>query len=560
MTTRQMQSLVLAAALALAGCTTSAIGPGSPITLERETVQARDDARLSTWKAVVTHTHNMRSGEIPFEEAKKKLVEWCRKLDIAAFGVGSPWEPASFAAYKRYEGRDRDLYYAGKVDPASVMHRTEIARLFQELNALSGGHTWFYLDNETPKNRLSHAWWFGFRYEAPAWHDYSQDRPIQYWEGDEVEINAITGEPHRRRCLLEIMGVQRKTGAIGIFAHPTSWWLKDGRFVTNIASELPLLLAIQGHLDGMVVMGYRAYHQPYQRLWFHVLDTGAVAHGFAETDVALDRRRTYKAESTYINYLHLPKKVDRHGILEAASRGLCFLSTGGFIQLSVDGTPMGSIAPTREGQRHRVRVEAYPRAGQSHFSRIELIGKGGTVLARKDKFPGGILEYSFAGRDEPHYLVARAFGQDDDPEGLAPASVRHLAITNPVYLHPPGFQLAPATTDYTFRVMPDSPWVGGRLEFQDIGGEILETHPLRPGAIRVSLPASARVELVKEGMAPRRFYIAMENPRVQKLLAYLYTGEFRKDFPGVSPGDVPPAAFRVAEMRDALRHCEYILK
>ena len=38
-------------------------------------------------------------------------------------------------------------------------------------------------------------------------------------------------------------------------------------------------------------MGYDACHRGYQRLWFHLLDTGAAVPGFAETDYALTGAR-----------------------------------------------------------------------------------------------------------------------------------------------------------------------------------------------------------------------------------------------------------------------------
>ncbi len=174
------------------------------------TPRAPDPSIVARWKGVVGHTHNLRRGQIPFDQAQRELVAWTRKLNIAALGVGSPWEPESARAYARYEGPERDRYYAGQVDPESVMHRTEIGRLFTDLNRLANGATFFYQDNETPKSRLGHAWWFGYTYDVPAWHDYSQDRPVRYWRDEpEVEINALTGEPHQRRCLLEISAAVR---------------------------------------------------------------------------------------------------------------------------------------------------------------------------------------------------------------------------------------------------------------------------------------------------------------------------------------------------------------
>ena len=56
------------------------------------------------------------------------------------------------------------------------------------------------------------------------------------------------------------------------------------------------------------------------------------------------------------------------------------------------------------------------------------------------------------------------------------------------------------------------------------------------------------------------FYLAMENARVERLLSYLHRGEFRADYARLTGGDVPPEAFRLAEMREALREFHYTLK
>ncbi len=561
MPTVRIASLLSGALLLLGGCV-PAWAASPQMRLTRETPGPAPANLMREWKPVLSHTHNLRGGGLSFEEAKVKLVDWCRRLGVAALGVGSPWEPVSRAAYLRFEGADRDLYYSGRIDPQSVMHRDQIGRMLQDLNGLSGGATLFYLDNETPKCRYGHVWWFGYDYDVPAWHDYSQDRPIEYWENDsEREINSITGQPHRRRCLLEIMARQRKAGALGVFAHPTSWWTaSDGRFVTNIASECALFLMAEGYLDGFTAMGYDACHRAYQSLWFELLDTGAIVPGFAETDYALDNRRTYDNVRTFLSFLHAPGETQLKRIVAAAREGACFMSTGAFLIASVDGVPMGRVATTRSGLRHRLRIEAYPGKGQARFSRIDVAGKGGAILARKNSWPGGILEYEFPGRDEADYIVVRAFGQNDNPDAPSQKDIEHMAMTNPVYLHPRGFRFQPVQTECIVQVQPGSAWEGGALEFQTAGGETIARHPIRAGAIKATLPASARVSLTKAGIGERCFYIAMENPKVQRLLTYLYRGEFRKDYGNPPAGNVSPAAFRLGEMREALRQFVYVLR
>ena len=516
---------------------------------------------LERWKAIIGHTHNIRKRDLPFETAKQELVAWARARNIAAVGVGSPWEPESAAAYLRYEGEERDRYYAGALEVQALMHRESIARLFADLNAMSGGDTLFYQDNETPKSRMGHAWWFGYHYDVPAWHDYSQDRPVQYWSHDpEQELNALTGTPHRRRSQLEITAIQRAAGAVGVFAHPTSWWLQGDRFVTNIASQIALFLLADGYLDGLAVMGYGAHRRWYQKLWFHLLDTGAVVPGFAEGDYLLDWAGTYKLARAFRNVCDIPGPIDISGIVAATKRGACFVSTGGFLAISVDGTGMGGSVRTRADQVHRLRIEAYPRSGQEYFSRIEVIGRGGAVLASEARFPGGTIEYQLTGRDEPHYVVVRAFGQTDDPDAETEQEIVDLTMSNPVYLHPQGFSFAAQTTRFTVDVRTDSQWLGGTVELQRADGTIIEAHAIRPGQLVAELPASARVYLRKHGRADEYFYIAMENPAVQDLLDYLSKGHFRRDHPDLEPGQVPPEAFHLSEMRTALRASRFSLE
>lgn len=519
---------------------------------------------LAEYPAVVTHTHNRRfSGNEPhgdFDEAEEKLVAWCARLGIRAVGVGSAWDPANDAMFQRFEGPDRNLYYSGKFDQKSVMQTEHIRKLIAYLNRLSDRKTYFYLDNETPKTTMGHVWWFGYFYDYPAWHDYSQDRPIHFYRDDpSIEINPLNGLPQTRRSLFEIMAIQHDAGALGVFAHPTRWWMDNGRFVTNIAAMAGLFLIADGRLDGLAIMGDRPFNKPYQDLWFHFLDTGAKVPGFAETDFFLNKASSRTALETFRNYPHLKGiAITEQNIRDAAARGEVFASNGAFLVISVDGAPMGSVCETSRGKRHRLQIQAYPEPG-SKFSRIEVIGKHGAVWAATENFAGGVLEYEFAGTDQPGYVLVRAFGPGDDPE-RAPGEVQHTAVTNPVYLYPRGFHVAPATTSCILHVAPQSRWVGGRIDFQQSDGHRIESRQVSPGVIRVTLPANARVRLHKEGERDSMFYIAMENSKVEKLVSYLRYGKFRKDYPGLHRGEVPPQAFRLPEMRRALRVFNYDLR
>jgi len=252
------------------------------------------------------------------------------------------------------------------------------------------------------------------------------------------------------------------------------------------------------------------------------------------------------------------RTITAESIRDIARTGDVFASNGAFLRLSVDDVPMGSVCPTAKGKRHRIRVTAYPAPGD-HCSLIQLIGKHGAVLASRKDFEGGELEYELDGADEPGYMLARAFGPGDDPNG-APERVRHLAVTNPVYLYPSGFRSGPAETSCVLHVPSGSRWTGGSIEFQDTDGRPIASQRVVPGTMRIQLPANARILLRKPGQDDWMFYIAMENAQVENLISYLVSGDFRKDYPNLRPGQVPPAAFRLPEMRKAISTFDYSLE
>lgn len=533
----------------------------SPRVRLKSTRAGRKPAALEQqWAAVLTHTHNWRwpgdKALAPYDETERELAAWCVRLGIRAMGVGSPWNPQQLASYVRYEGPDRDLYYSGQLDPQKLMDRESVAATLATLNAYSGGRTLFYLDNETPKASTGHAWWFGYNYDVPAWHDYTQDRLVKRYGSDpEVEINKLTGEPHTRRDLFEIMAIQHQAGALGVFAHPTRWWLDGSDYITNVAALAPLFLAVYGRLDGLTVMGDRPYNAQYQKLWFSFLDTGAWVGGFAETDFLLNFAARKSAAETFLNFMPAGENVTEPAIVAAARRGEVFASNGPFVTLRVDGQAMGSVVRTQPGKAHRIAIEAYPAPGQSALGRIELVGKGGAVVFRKDAFPGGTIECELDGASGAGYLVARVFGQGDDPNG----AVRFHAVTNPVYLQPAGFRLGTASTSFRIRVARDSRWVGGEIEFQTPAGSLILRHPVTAGTIEDSVPADARMVVRTTGMRALSFFIATENPEVEKLIQPLVHGEFRREHPGLKGSEVPVQAFRLPELREAVKRFEYAL-
>lgn len=509
----------------------------------------------SRWAGFATHSHMLRSRSLDFDAAKAQLVAWASRNGVAAVGVGSPWEPVSAAHYGHFERTERDRYFGGLVAADAVMDREPINALIADLNHRAGGATRFYLDNETPKNRYGHLWYVGFDYQVPAWHDYSQDRRVQFCDTDPAtDLNALTGRPHRRRAYMEVVARQRRAGALAVWAHPTSWWRQDGAFVTNIAAEMVTHLHADGFLDGMVVQGYDACHRAYQALWFDLLDRGAAVPGFAELDACFDSL-PIAAKGCFLNYV--PCETTPPDLAQASAAmaaGRHFMSSGPHLTLTVDGQPSGSRIRSGAGERHRVVVTAWPAADESALAAVELLGPTGAVLATVPDFPGGSIEIDLTGGPRGGYVVARAFGQHDAPAVPRQQRIRHCALTNPVYLDTPATpKLVPVETRVALSVDPAGRAWNRPFRVLAADGEQMEQGVLRQRELVLRLPASARLELEMADGTRRDIPLAMANSRLRGHIDYLADGAFLEDWPSSASGDVPVAAFRFDAVREALR-------
>lgn len=462
-------------------------------------------AERISFAKVAGHSHRCRKAGVSEEKSDANLFEWAKRHDVAAYGVGSPWSAANAAVYRVNETKDRDRYYGGlKNDQMKEMMDVEgNEAMIASLNARGDG-TLYFLDNETPKSCFGHLWYVGFRQTVPAWHDYSQDRPCWYSAYDDAtaERNAVTGDYHRRRTYAAIVAEQRKYGALAIWAHPTSWWTKDGKnkgpFVTNIATDMIPQLMRDGFLDGMTVQGYDAYHADYQNLWFALLDLGYRVPGYSELDLSPSHGINDKGTALF-NYIPYKSKPISYDDLKAELRAARHtMSSGPELVLKVDGHLQGSELECAAGSKHKVEVFAWPAGGEKALSRVQLIGRGGKILAEKTGFAGGRIEWELTGDDAGGYLVARAFGErDGDYARKRQQLVKHCALTNPVWL--------------------------------------------RTGAFRAPEPIPAPDPLTI--------------PEIRKLEDFLLKGEFRFDPRAekeLEPGMVPVWAFQIDKVREAL--------
>ena len=512
-----------------------------------------------TWAKVGTHTHLVRNIDAGDDVALANLLAWARETGVGAVGLGSPWTHLSGLAYRRCEREDRDRYYAGFLDREPLLFRDDIAAMLKRANEAAEGKTFFYLDNETPKQRYGHLWHVGFDYQVPAWHDYDQDRRASYCDLDPVEDpNPLDPRgAHFRRTYSEIIARQRASGALSVWAHPTSWWTnRDGSFVTNIASALAPNLFADGGLDGLTVQGYDACHHDYQALWFHLLDKGFHVPGFSELDLSPAHGTAGKGHALFncIAGLDRPPTMDE---MKAAFRNARHtMSSGPYLTLEADGRPQGSSLESGPDVAHRVRVVAWPAPDEAALARVELVGTGGAVLAVVRDFPGGTIEFAVEGDARGGWILARAFGEKDgDYATLRQQSVRHCALTNPVWLRAPQTpRPSPVSMQVRLRAGASA---GAPLRLVAADGSELWHRALPADGLAFEASPTARLEIGRPGGAPPRVLpLAATSRRVRALMDYLADGHFRRDFPGLVPGQVPVAAFRLDEMPAALETLE----
>lgn len=520
----------------------------------------REAPWTARWCGILTHTHTYsgrsdHGGTVRPPESYMRLTEWAHRLGIAAIGMGSPYTPKTSDRLGQYDERERDVYYAPGFDHRSVMDLDEVQHMLAEATRYGRGQPIFFLDNETPKGRYGHMWWIGYHPDLPAWHDY--DQPFDRWMLSSPDALGHGDEPmaYERRPYLEILGVQRKHGAMGFWAHPTSWWHGDsGQFVTNIATEMPVHAMAHGFLDGLVIMGYHPFRPQYQALWYALLDRGYRIPGVAEMDVGLSDEALWRRDCAMLTYTPRSDEVgDLKAVQQSFRDGNVFVSTGPCIELAVDGEGMGQAVRTGSDCRHTVRITAYPAPGQTSLGRLELIGHGGKVVWSQDDFPGGVVEFTVPGVDRRSYLVARVFGPEATPEQWR--KVRQFAITSPVYLHPSGQSFTgPMTTDLRLTIGYDSKFHGGHVRFESFDGELLGIAKAE-GTIDETLPASGRITLIA-GEKTCTHYLINANRALQDVERYLYRGRFLLDYPLLTPGEVPPPAWRLSDYASAMARLE----
>lgn len=521
------------------------------------------------WLAVITHTHTWsgrpdHGGTVMPPDNYTNLARWCREHDIDALGMGSPYTPRSAGLYRQYDVESPESYFQQPELHGKLLReqQLEVMTMLDAANAIAHGHTTFYLDNETPKGRYGHLWWINHKPDFAAWHDY--DQPFDRWMCHHEDAPDGRDEPmaYQRRPYRQIVAEQRHEGAVGIWAHPTSWWYSssDGRFITNLATEMPAHGFADGFLDGMVVMGYHADRPEYRALWFALLDRGIRIPAMAEMDMSLSDERLLERRRVYRSFIHSGESQVQSPLesqlADGVRRGRVVCSTGPMMTLEVDGMTLGESATTSRRHTHRATLQLEPTSDGRPWDRVELVGRGGKVLAEAHAFAGGTLELSWQGDGQQGYVVAMALSKLDEQRGRH----RDVVITSPIYLLPRGASARKAmTTQLTLQCRTQGEFDGGRLSLETADGEVLEEGPISGEPLRRELPASGRIMLTSPAGVQQTHDLINANAPLIALQRELYRGRFLRKWPDLKPGELPVEAWRLDDYEQAMQHLELTL-
>lgn len=501
------------------------------------------------------HSHFVRNSKSDVPQSIKYAKEWCKDCGYQAYGVGSPWTNVSGQHYAECEGEKRSEYFAGLIKPEDIMDKEEIFAVIDELNKQD--HTVFYIDNETPKNRFGHLWYVGFDYKVPAWHDYSQDKPVSFSPLDEIrDPNPLHKDGVQlRRTYAQVIAEQHNAGALAVWAHPTSWWFHPAdtrNFTTNIAAELMPCLISNGHIDGITVIGYDAYHVDYQALWFALLDRKWRIPAYAELDGGFAGMPS-KEKGLFKNAIPLEAKkmltIDE--FKEEYRLGHHYITSGPTLVMTIDGMPMGSTISSDNKKKFHGKLIAKPAPEQTKLSRVQLVTLNNKVIYEVKDFAGGIIEFDIelpADLDYT-YIVARCFGEGDDPETMRQQQIKHCALTNPFFFATSAVEWhKPMQSKITINVSATSKYCGCEYVIDDLYGNVTERKKLEAGSIVVTTSPQSLLKLYDDNNVETIIPFSMENKELRAYLEGIASGKFLEQYPECVAGQVPVAVFRLDDV------------
>lgn len=449
------------------------------------------------------------------------------------------------------------------------------AELAEELRLASSDRVLLRYGMESPKKRFSHLWWmnitppddpFG---ERMSWHD------APFVDYTVAHPGAVTGTreavPFQGETSVEAIRKHRNAAAIA--AHPTSWWMANQNcFITNIATDLSLLLLSGYSPAALVIMGYDCDQIFYQNVWFHLLNLGYSLTGIAETDGSLGRHHPIGHLRTY--FKTDKSHCDIADCVQALRSGKVIVSSGPFLEIRVDGGSYGAgdHITTDGEENHRLTVTAWAQPLPDEFISLVVLycnGRVHTVREYLEDRPAQVTcEFDISTGPERSWYVVKVYGSSCpareflDLMSYAEAcefeshdeykAIRQVAISNPVYFEPRGWE-PPAPVKGRIRleiVRPDGRAASDTQILVADHGDTFRIDCDEKGCAEFQATAGASLEILSNGQTIRR-HIFPDYPPLYECLEYAFGGSWKLETENCfQPGQAPWRIFQYERIRE----------
>ncbi len=304
----------------------------------------------------------------------------------------------------------------------------------------------------------------------------------------------------------ESQALVHELGGIVSYSHPCRWWWgawggkgiypeNPHKFVSNMAAELPFDTVAGPTYDTIdVLMQTREQtaNECALKLWFMLLNHGYRIAASGSSDATFDNPGGAVPGRIRL-YARVPGEFTLAGCAQAVREGRSFVTSGPLLILEMNGHGSGDVLEVKGPTKARCRVRAWASgAAGERLTTVELIRNGQTVR----NFDVGADTASFAKEFEIEessnaWYVARCYG----------SSPGQIAITNPVYFEPPGYQPragALAQIELSVHDRSTGASLDGICETVKMVGlepvKLSETR-FRDGRVRLSVPATSRLRV-----------------------------------------------------------------
>jgi hypothetical protein len=486
-------------------------------------------------------------------------ARYCEALGISYLDACQPW----------MHHRPRDRVTSGE----------EVARV---LESHSAGGFHLYFGAERPKKRFGHVWWtnltpfadpFG---EYAGWHDPDYVAFCKLPRAS-AEVDIQAGCPFTGELPFTSWYRYRRQGAVGVSAHPTSWWVDNAEqklIHTNIATDMVYALLAGCEVDAIVAMGYDPDQIFYQNVWFRLLNAGYRLPACAEADGGLQGPHHI---GRILGYTRTPTGAySRTGIAEGLRTGRTVMTSGPFVVFSADhGRYQMGDEIRLDRPDHQLDIEAWSDPDPREFLSGLVVYRNGIPFLIQDLRAGKprhvrlavpvteprgrawyvVKVYGSRFPAEDRFLDVFAYARLCEEEPHAEyRDLKQVALTNPIYFIPRDWSPpAPVRCRLHLETVP-----GARVVISELG-EVRETLVAdAKGRVETVVSPVAELTVTAGTLPPIQRSIFLDYDPVRRLVEYSYSGRWRAQTrSGMLPGQVPWWGFAFGALREKLQELHW---